>query len=82
MPHQRSKTYEKNVVEAVMRLKQLIHFDRVNNLGDGLYTHTNTRGRTRHIQLCNSQTHAKVTAEQTNGEYFKSYSCWVCLYEK
>lgn len=82
MAHTRSKTYEKNVVEAVMRLKQLKGFERIESLGEGLYTHTNTRGRVRHIQLCNTQTQAKDLSEETNGEYFKSYSCWVCLYEK
>jgi len=77
-----TKRFEQRVIESVMRLKQLKDVTRVTDLGDGLYTHTNTRGRIRYIQLCTSPTRAKTIAQQTQGEYFKSNSSWVCLYEK
>ena len=76
------KRFELSVIESVMRLKQLKDLERVEDLDDGLYTHTNTRGRIRYIQICKSQTHARTVAEQTQGEYFKSFTSWVCLYEK
>lgn len=77
-----AKKNEIEVIKAVMRLKQLKGLDRIKNHGDKLYSHTNTRNRTRYIQICKSQQDAKEQSEKTDGEYFKSWSQWICLYEK
>lgn len=81
MFQQRAKKNEIEVVKAVMRLKQLNGLDRVESLGEGLYTHVNTRGRKRFIQICSSQEKARLCSEDKNGDYFKSWAHWVCLYD-
>lgn len=81
MHQERARKNEIEVIKAVMRLKQLRGLDRIKNHGNRLYSHTNTRNRTRYIQICSSQQDAKEKAEKTNGDYFKSWSHWVCLYE-
>lgn len=82
MFQEQARKNEIEVIKAVMRLKRLNGLDRIESLGNKLYSHTNTRNRIRYIQICKSQEHAKETSEKTNGEYFKSWSQWICLYEK
>ena len=75
--------FDGEVVKAVMRLKQLKGIERVAvENGDRLYSHTNTRGRKRFIQVCDSYNQAKELSELSGGSFFKSWSAWVHLYEK
>ncbi len=69
------------VVESVMRLKNLKNNQMILKEAENLYSHTNTRGRKRFILLCRNQEHATEKSKELNGQFFKSWGTWVCLYE-
>ncbi|MGF7010620.1 hypothetical protein M2146_001144 [Lachnospiraceae bacterium PF1-22] len=76
------REHDKEVAKAVIKLKGLKNWDNVEFEGDRLYSHTNTRGRKRYIQICNSYEVASCLSQKVQGDFFKSNGSWVCLYER